>query len=133
LTFIYVKDLANAVYDALLRAPVCRKYIISEPRAYTQKEFRTLVAEKLGKKHVLPIIAPIWVLKCVCTVSGFIGKLRNKPMTLNPDKYHIMKQRNWCADISAARQDFGFNPATDLKQGISKSIDWYRQANWLKK
>lgn len=131
LTFIYVEDLANAVYDALSHAPCGRKYIISEDRAYTQKEFRSITAKKLGKKHVLPIVAPIWVLKCVCTVSGFIGKLRNKPMTLNPDKYRIMKQRNWKADISDARNDFGFNPSTSLEQGVSKSIDWYREAGWL--
>lgn len=132
LTFIYVEDLATAIFDALAKAPAGKKYIISEGRAYTQKEFRAIVAAKLGKKHVLPVIAPIWVLKCVCAVSGLIGKLRGKPMTLNPDKYRIMKQRNWTADISEAQRDFGFNPATDLATGVSKSIDWYRKAGWLK-
>lgn len=116
ITFIYVEDLAAAVFEALTKAPVGKKYIISEGRAYSQKEFRSLAAAKLGKKHVLPVIAPLWVLKCVCAVSGFIGKLRNKPMTLNPDKYRIMKQRNWTADISEAQKDFGFNPVTDLKR-----------------
>ena len=132
LTFIYVEDLVKAIYDALQKAPVGNRYIISEDRAYTQKEFRTLAAAKLGKKFVLPVVAPIWVLKCVCAVSGFIGRLKGKPMTLNPDKYKIMKQRNWRADIGAARRDFGFNPTTDLATGISRSIDWYRQAGWLK-
>lgn len=131
LTFIYVEDLARAIYDALEKAPANRKYIISEDRAYTQKEFRTIVARKLGKKHVLPVVAPIWVLRCVCAVSGLIGKLKGKPMTLNPDKYRIMKQRNWQADISAARADFGFDPSTSLEQGVSASVDWYRQAGWL--
>ncbi|MCM1319809.1 MAG: NAD(P)-dependent oxidoreductase [Muribaculaceae bacterium] len=132
LTFIYVEDLVTAIYDALEQAPIGHKYIISEDHAYTQKEFRTLVAEKLGKKFVLPIVAPIWVLKCVCAVSGFIGRIKGKPMTLNPDKYKIMKQRNWRADISAAKRDFGFRPSTDLKAGVARSIDWYRQAGWLK-
>lgn len=131
LTFIYVEDLARAIYDALEKAPANRKYIISEDRAYTQKEFRTIVARKLGKKHVLPVVAPIWVLRCVCAVSGLIGRLKGKPMTLNPDKYRIMKQRNWQADISAARADFGFDPSTSLEQGVSASVDWYRQAGWL--
>lgn len=132
LTFIYVEDLANGIYDALDKAPACRKYIISEDRAYTQKEFRGIVARKLNKKLVVPIVAPIWVLKCVCAVSGYIGRLKHKPMTLNPDKYRIMKQRNWKADISDAKRDFGFNPATSLEQGVGKAIDWYKEAGWLK-
>lgn len=131
LTFIYVEDLVSAIYDALEKAPVGKKYIISEDRAYTQKQFRNLVAAKLGKKFVLPVVAPIWMLKVVCSISGYIGRLKNKPMTLNPDKFHIMRQRNWKADISAARRDFDFNPSTDLATGISRSIDWYRKAGWL--
>lgn len=131
LTFIYVEDLAVAVYQALDKAPVDSKYIISEPRAYTQSEFRSIAAAKLGRRHVLSVVAPIWVLKCVCAVSGFIGKLRNKPMTLNPDKYRIMKQRNWRADISAAKRDFGFSPSTSLEDGVDKTVDWYKSAGWL--
>lgn len=131
LTFIYVEDLAKAIYDALEKAPANRKYLISEERAYTQKEFRTIAARKLGKKRVLPIVAPIWALRCVCAVSGLIGRMRGKAMTLNPDKYHIMRQRNWQADVSAAKADFGFKAPTSLEQGVSKAVDWYRQAGWL--
>ena len=132
LTFIYIEDLARAIFDALEKAPTGKTYIIAEDRAYTQKEFRSIVARKLGKKHVLPVVAPIWVLKGVCAVSGLIGKMQGKPQTLNPDKYRIMKQRNWCADISDARADFGFNPSTSLAEGVSRAIDWYREAGWLK-
>ena len=34
LTFIYVEDLARAIFDALEKAPVHHKYIVSEDRAY---------------------------------------------------------------------------------------------------
>ncbi len=131
LTFLYVDDLAGAVYMALEKAPVCTRYIISEQQAYTQKEFRSIAATKLGRRHVLPIVAPVWVLKCVCAVSGMIGKLRGKPMTLNPDKYRIMKQRNWCVDTSDAERDFGFKAAVPLREGVDRTVDWYRQAGWL--
>lgn len=132
LTFIYVEDLARAVFQALESPQAAGKvYIISEDRAYTQAEFRALTARALGKKHVLPVVAPIWVLRGVCAVSGLIGKMRGRAMTLNPDKFRIMRQRNWTADISDARRDFGFEPATSLQQGIQRSIDWYRQAGWL--
>lgn len=61
LTFIYVDDLVNAMYDAL-QSPrtVHRKYIISEDKAYTQKEFRRMVADELGVKWVIPVKLPLW-------------------------------------------------------------------------
>lgn len=132
LTFIYVDDLCRAVYEALEKAPTGKTYIIAEGRGYTQKEFRRIAAEAVGRKRVVPIVAPLWVLKMVCGVSGLIGRMRHKAMTLNPDKYRIMKQRNWMADISDASRDFGFQPEIDLAEGSRRAVEWYRQAGWLK-
>ena len=58
LTFIYVEDLATAIFDALERGKTGKKYIISEPRAYTQKEFRRIVSDALGGKWVIPVRLP---------------------------------------------------------------------------
>lgn len=132
LTFIYVEDLARGIADALERAPVKHTYLISEPTAYTQKQFRALAARSLGKRFVLPVKAPVWLLGIVCRAGGIIGNLKHRPLTLNPDKYKILKQRNWNVDISEAVKDFGFSPRVSLKDGIEKSIAWYRRAGWLK-
>lgn len=132
LTFIYVEDLCRAVYDALGQAPPGKTYIIAEGRGYTQREFRRIAAAAVGRRHVVPIVAPLWVLKIVCGLSGLIGRMRRKATTLNPDKYRIMKQRNWMADISDASRDFGFKPEIDLSEGSRRAVEWYRQAGWLR-
>lgn len=131
LTFIYVEDLARAVYDALEKAPVKETYIISEPRAYTQKEFRKLSAKALNKKGVLPLRLPLGVVKAVSAVAEKWGVARMKPSTLNRDKFNIMSQRNWNADVSKARRDFGFDPKVSLSEGIEKSVGWYKEKGWL--
>ena len=131
LTFIYVEDLARAVYDALERAPIGETYIISEPRSYSQTEFRRLVADALGKKLVLPVRFPLWALKGVSAVAEKIGAARGKPSTLNRDKYNIMRQRNWSADISKAQRDFGFAPRVSLNEGVRKSVRWYKDNGML--
>ncbi|MDE7438003.1 MAG: NAD(P)-dependent oxidoreductase, partial [Muribaculaceae bacterium] len=113
LTFIYVKDLAAAVYDALEHAPVGEVYNISENRSYTQSEFRKIVGKLMNKKIVIPVRMPLWGVKWVSAIAEKIGVAQNKPSTLNRDKYKIMKQRNWNVDISKARRDFGFNPPLD--------------------
>jgi nucleoside-diphosphate-sugar epimerase len=100
LTFIYVKDLTQAVMDALEAGPMRKAYFISENQSYTQQQFRKIVLDELGKKVVIPVTCPLWVVKIVCHVAEFIGKLTGKPSTLNPDKFRILKQRNWQCDTS---------------------------------
>ena len=132
LTFIYVKDLAEAMMDALEAPAAMRKtYLIAEKRGYTQKEFREIVARVLGKKHVLPICAPLWLTRIICWVSEQIGLMRMKPSTLNSDKFKIIKQRNWLCDVSDGERDFNFSPKYDLEAGVRESIEWYRKAGWL--
>lgn len=128
LTFVYVDDLVNAMFD-VLAAPLDkvnhRKYIISEGRAYTQKQFRVIVAHHLGKRRVMPIRFPMWVVYGVSTVSEKIAAARGKASTLNRDKFKIMKQRNWDCDISDARRDFGFSPRWSLDDGIRETVVQY--------
>ena len=131
LTFIYVKDLVNAVMDALEKGPLRKAYFISENKAYTQQEFRRIVCEELGKKFVIPVTCPLWVVKRVCAIAEWIGKVTLKASTLNRDKYKILKQRNWLCDTSDAQRDFGFNPQYPLREGIREAIAWYRKAGWL--
>ncbi|MCH5230468.1 MAG: NAD(P)-dependent oxidoreductase [Muribaculaceae bacterium] len=131
LTFIYVEDLARAVFDALEKAPAGNTYIISEDKSYTQKEFRKIAAEAIGRKHVLSLPMPLWAVKAVSAVAEKWGVARMKPSTLNRDKYNIMKQRNWDADVSKAKRDFGFNPMVSLKEGVRNAADWYKKEGWL--
>lgn len=126
LTFIYVADLAAAACDALERAPIRRKYIVSEPRAYSQSEFRRIVASALGRKFVIPVRLPLWALSVACSVSEKWGAAQMKPATLNSDKYHILAQRNWNCDITPAQRDFGFAPRVSLADGIRLTIDAWR-------
>lgn len=126
LTFIYVDDLVTAIFDALEKAPLKKKYIISEDRAYTQKEFRSIVAQELDKKWVIPVRLPLWMAKVASFVAEKYGLARLKPSTLNLDKYKIMKQRNWSADVSDAKRDFGFNPVHSLRDGIHRTVEAYK-------
>ena len=131
LTFIYVKDLVVGVMDALEKGPLFKAYFISENQAYTQQEFRKIVCEELGKKFVIPVTCPLWLVKKVCSVAEWIGKVTLKASTLNRDKFKILKQRNWLCDTSEARNDFEFSPKYSLREGLRETIAWYREAGWL--
>ncbi|MDE6853483.1 MAG: NAD(P)-dependent oxidoreductase [Muribaculaceae bacterium] len=126
LTFIYVTDLVSAMFDALASdATMHRKYIISEPRAYTQKEFRTMVARALGTKAVIPVKLPLWAAYVASVVAEKIGAVTLNPSTLNRDKYKIMKQRNWTCRVDDAVRDFGFHADYPLERGIAETVAAY--------
>ncbi|MDE6311695.1 MAG: NAD-dependent epimerase/dehydratase family protein [Muribaculaceae bacterium] len=126
LTFIYVEDLVTAMFQAL-EAPgtVHKKYIISENRAYTQSEFRTLVSKALGKRFCIPVKLPLWMAYIASVVAEKYGVLTLKASTLNRDKFKIMKQRNWNCSTEAARRDFGFDPQFSLERGIAETVKAY--------
>lgn len=129
LTFIYVDDLVCAMFDALATdATIKKKYIISEDRAYSQKEFRKIVADALGCRFVIPLRLPMWMVYIASVVAEKYGVARMKASTLNRDKFMIMKQRNWTCDISDAQRDFGFHPRFDLRKGIQATVKAYLES-----
>lgn len=134
LTFIYVDDLVTAMFQALASDKTVRhKYIISEDRAYTQKEFRRLTARLLGRKFVIPVRLPLWAVYLASCVAEDTARLRLKASTLNRDKFKIMKQRNWTCDISDARRDFGFDPQFSLERGMAETVRAYLEDKKKKK
>ena len=132
LSFLYVEDLARACCDALEHGKPGQTYILSEPAVYSQKEFRSMAAKAMGKKRVIPVRLPLALVKIACAVAEKIGVAKGQPSTLNSDKYKILAQRNWNADITKARTDFGFDPQVRLEEGIRRTVDWYRKEGWLK-
>ena len=131
LTFVYVKDLASAVFDALESGVRRKSYLLTDGKTYTQSEFRSIVKHLLGKRFVVPVKAPLWIVGIVCAIAERIAAAKGKASTLNRDKYKILRQRNWTCDITPAVNDFGYHPRYDLRQGLEETIRWYRDNGWL--
>ncbi len=133
ITFVYVMDVVQAVFKAL-DAPdaVGKGYFLSDGQVYNSRRFSDLLQQELGNPRVLHIKAPLWFLHCVCAVSGTVNGWMKKLTTLNMDKYHILKQRNWQCDIEPARRDLGYEPQYPLERGVKEAVAWYKKEGWLK-
>ena len=132
ITFIYVKDLATAAFLALEKEEIRnRHYFVGDGDVYTDESFARLIQEILGKKRVLHARLPMGLAYVACLCSDWIGKLLKKSMTLNTDKYIILKQRNWICDVTPLQDELGFTPAYPLRRGLEESIEWYRKEGWL--
>ena len=131
ITFIYVKDLVQAIFKAIDRGVTRRGYFLSEGKAYTSTQFRKYVATALGKRRVIPVKIPLWLLWVVSVVAEKVAGMLGSTSTLNRDKFRIMKQRNWICDISDAQHELGFAPQYSLERGVNECVKWYRENRCL--
>lgn len=132
ITFIYVKDLATAAFLALENEAIRnRHYFVADGDVHTDESFARMIQDILQKKRVLHARIPMGLVHVACHCSEWIGRLLKKSMTLNTDKYIILKQRNWICDVAPLREELGFTPAYPLRKGLEESIEWYRKEGWL--
>lgn len=131
ITFVYVKDLVQALFLAIDKGVTQKAYQISDGEVYSSRSFSDLIQSELGNPFVIHIKSPLFLLKIISLCAEFIAGLANKPSTLNSDKYKIMKQRNWRCDISPALHELGYKPKYLLKEGVKEAADWYKKEKWL--
>ena len=131
LTFVYVKDIVQAVFLGIEKQVSRRAYFLADGKVYSSRAFSDLIRKELGNPFVIRLRCPLIVLKVVSLLAEFWAKRQNKTSTLNSDKYRIMKQRNWQCDITPAVEELGFSPEYDLERGVKETIAWYKDKGWL--
>lgn len=131
LTFIYVKDLVEAVFLALERGRDGARYFLSDGCVYPSRAFSDLIRRELGNPWLLRLKAPLWLLRLITACGECVGRLTGRMTALNNDKYKIMRQRNWRCDIGPATAELGFKPRYTLARGVAEAVRWYKDNKWL--
>ncbi|EJW93819.1 NAD dependent epimerase/reductase-like protein [gut metagenome] len=131
ITFIYVKDLVEAAFLALYRGGTGQTYFLTDGDIYHSRTFSDLLQQELKVKRVFHIKAPLWILRVVCALGNMMGRMTGKAITLNNDKYHILRQRNWQCDLEPARRELGYHPQYPLERGVKEAVAWYKKEKWL--
>ena len=131
ITFVYVKDLVKAIYLGIEKGETKKAYFVSDGKVYSSRTFSDLIRKELGNPFMIRFVCPLILLKAICYVSGGFAKMLGKTSTLNPDKYKIMKQRNWRCDIEPLIKDLGYEPEYPLERGVKEAIAWYKNEKWL--
>jgi nucleoside-diphosphate-sugar epimerase len=106
-----------------------RTYILAGGEVTTLNALVALVAEVAGvptpRMH-LPVW-PFWIAGAACEVVC-------APFGIEPPIFRrrvdfFTKSRAF--DISRARHELGFEPRVGLREGISRTLNWYREHGWL--
>lgn len=131
LTFIYVRDLVEAIFLAVARGVKRRAYNVADGQTYDTTTFSRLLQAELGNPRVVRFACPLPLLRVISWVSEHVAAMRGRAATLNTDKYRIMRQRNWQCDITRLRTELGFEPRYLLPRGVKETVAWYKANGWL--
>ena len=131
ITFVYVKDLAQAVFRAIDKNVIHRAYFVSDGSVYSSRVFSDLLQKELQIKRVIHLKLPLCCLKIVSLLAEKCAAAFGKSSTLNSDKYKIMKQRNWQCDIHPLIEELGYRPQYPLERGVKETVEWYKNEKWL--
>jgi nucleoside-diphosphate-sugar epimerase len=126
----YIDDLvAGFRLCGTVVAAAGRTYILAGGEVTTLNELVAMIAREAGvapRKLHLPVW-PFWTAGALCEAIC-------PPLGIEPPLYRrrvdfFTKSRAF--DIARARQELGYAPAVGLREGIRRTLEWYRQAGWI--
>lgn len=127
--FIYVKDAAIGVVNALEKGKIGESYILGHQNM-NYKEFFALMGEVLHRKPPR-LSLPKWVFLGVSKINVAIAKIGGFAPKTFPTLVHIAYDEQFFSPAKAIREiDL---PQTPIKQAVKECFDWLNENNYLSK
>jgi dihydroflavonol-4-reductase len=106
-----------------------RTYILAGGEVTTLEELVGIVAQEAGVRPPR-LHLPVWPF----WAAGALCEMLCAPLGLEPPLYRrrvdfFTKSRSF--DITRARAELGYAPKVGLRDGIRRTLEWYRAADWL--
>lgn len=131
LSAIYVDDLVRGIKEAALHEATRGKgYFLCDGRPLTWEQYQQVIVEASGKRALL-LDLPELCLDVAAVFGELATKLDQKPRLFNRQKALLGKQIAWTCSHTRARQDFDYRPLVDVKEGVQRTFDWYREQRWV--
>jgi nucleoside-diphosphate-sugar epimerase len=126
----YVEDLCEGFrLCGEMPAAAGRTYILAGPEVTTLNELTQIIAAEAG---VLPprLHLPVWPF----WAAGAVCEAVCAPFGVEPPLYRrrvdfFTKSRAF--SIARARRELGYDPKTPLREGVRRTLTWYREHGWL--
>ncbi len=120
-SFIYVKDLARALWDAVDKDVRNQIYVISDGVDYDPSLVNDYISKYLGVK-TRQIKVPKNLIMGVSHIRLAVARMRGKPLHVSPHKIREITSMNWRVDNSKLRTELNFEPRYNLDQGIHDAL-----------
>jgi nucleoside-diphosphate-sugar epimerase len=117
---IYVGDLVDGLIAATHHAGAGgRIFYLANAQPVSWEEFGNVAARLMGRK-VRTVAIPEKAAHVLGLCAECLARFSGKPGILSRDK------------VLEARRELGFCASTDLEEGLRRTLDWYKEAGWLK-
>jgi nucleoside-diphosphate-sugar epimerase len=106
-----------------------RTYILGGGEVTTLAELVRITGEIAGRPRG-PVRLPVWPV----WLAGAVCEIICAPLGLTPPLYRrrvdfFRKSRSF--DIGRARRDLGYAPRVGVREGIGRTLEWYREHGWI--
>lgn len=130
LSFVYVKDLAEVILQALQSTLTHQSYNISDGHGYDRYALadysKALLSKKTFKFHI-----PLAIVRILAGMLDMLYAKSKATPALNKEKLAELTAVNWVCDIDKAQMELGYEPKYNLKEGLTETMKWYRDNKWL--
>jgi nucleoside-diphosphate-sugar epimerase len=120
-SFVYVKDLARALWDAVDMNVHHQIYVVSDGKDYDPSLVNEYLAKHLGK-HPVKVKIPRSLLLGIAHVRLFLSRITQKPLHVSPFKIQEITAKNWRVDNSKMVRELNFKPRYDLGSGLKEAL-----------
>ena len=126
----YIDDLCEGFrHCASVPEAAGRTYILAGGEVTTLEALVTTTADvaRVPRPALRLPVWPVWLAGAVCEAAC-------RPFRIEPPLYRrrvdfFTKSRAF--DISRARTELGFAPRVGLRDGIGRTLEWYREQRWI--
>jgi nucleoside-diphosphate-sugar epimerase len=126
----YVGDVVEALVLAAEKPEACgRTYFLAYPRPYAWSEVTEAIRETLGIRFFLLKI-PYPVQWFAALAAETAARLTRKRPRLTRNSVVAARKYHWIYDGSRIKRELGFEPRTDLRDSIRKTIAWNDEHGW---
>lgn len=126
----FVEDLVQGIILAGETPAASRQiYTIAGNEYLPLTDLVNMIAQILDKP-ISRIHIPLWPTY----TAAFLCEMICRPLGIEPPIYRrrldfFTKDRAF--DISKARKELGYNPKVPLKEGLTRTVQWYKEHGWL--
>lgn len=130
ISLCYVGDLVRAIIAASeADRPSGEVYHLAGEGSLTWEAFAFIWGEIMGMQPRLLRI-PVSILLCLARVSEGWAWAKGCPTFFTRGKVREAAG-HWACDVTKAKRHLGFVPYVSPKEGIARTIQWYRSRGWI--
>ena len=131
LSLVHVADLVNGIYLAgISENSKSQTYFISSEEIYNWYQVADEMQNSIGKKAIR-LNLPHFLVYSVAVFAEFFAMFQKSAATFNIEKARDFVQSAWTCDVSKAKNELGYEQNVSLAEGIKRTVDWYKDNNWL--